>query len=100
MLIQALSHTVHCPLPDNSLEIVNCQFQSTGGSDGEEINTAIDDETVNISQGNGIVDYPFLHFERDYSGKNNEDDYRQQDQLQLYIASEDPVKEGSFSYRC
>jgi hypothetical protein len=81
MVIEFLAHCGHGPFSDEGLEIVDGQFQAAGRGDGNEVNGAVQDQTIDIAQGDRVVDDSFLHFEGDNPGKDDQYNDHHQDNL-------------------
>jgi len=90
MVVQFFSHSGQSPLTDEGLDNIDEVFESAGSNYGRQIHTAIQQQQVDFSQLNGLVDYSFLHFQRKNPCKNRNYDNKYQQYLEFNIARKYP----------
>jgi hypothetical protein len=61
-------------LPDVALKNVDGVLEQAGQEDGAHVEAAIDEERVDLSKPNGLVDDSLLHFQGKDPEKDREDD--------------------------
>jgi hypothetical protein len=96
MVIQFFAHPSRGSLRDQGLNNVCQVFKRAEKNNGNQINTAVHKQQVNVSQINGLIDNALLHFQRHNPGKNHHDNDKQKRYLKLDIAGKYPGKKRSF----
>ncbi len=90
MVIEILSHSGQNTLSDEGLNQGDQVLQSAGRHHRYQIDTAVHEQQIGISELNGFIDNPFLHLQRQYPGKNGNDNDQNQKGLKLAVSCQNP----------